>query len=247
MSATGTLFERWRETREGFAPLFLEPILEPAFAHLEPAIGPGRTFLDLGSGAGHVAAAARSCGARTVALDVEHSALVSSRVRFPGGEALAADAARLPLANASVDALFCFSVLQYADRPAAIAEMRRVLKPGGRVVVVENLAGSPVALAYRAWRSIAGIRYPAPLTPRRHLPWSERGIFLHAFPGGRCDAYSLISPLLLTVPRVYAADASEGPHSPVRTWLNRVRRWDSAWLDAMPALRHGAWMLIFRG
>lgn len=247
MSAPGTLLERWRETREGFAPLFLEPILEAAFAHLEPAIGPGRTFLDLGSGAGHVAAAVCACGGRVTALDVHAPALALSRVRFPSGDALAADAARLPLADASVDALFCFSVLQYADRPAAIAEMRRVLRADGRIVVVENLAGSPVALAYRAWRAIAGIRYPGHLTPRRHLAWSERGAFLEAFPSGACDAYSVLSPLLLTLPSVYAADASEGPHSPVRTWLNRVRRWDSAWLRAVPALRHGAWMMIFRG
>ncbi|MBI5169347.1 MAG: class I SAM-dependent methyltransferase [Candidatus Eisenbacteria bacterium] len=247
MSAPGALLERWRETREGFAPLFLEPILEPAFAHLEPAIGPGRTCLDLGSGAGHVAAAVRACGGHTIALDVDVPELARARHRFPGGEALAADAARLPLADGSVDAIFCFSVLQYTDRPSAIAEMRRVLRADGRLVVVENLAGSPVALAYRAWRAIAGIRYPDRLTPRRHLAWSERGMFLRHFPIGRCDACSLISPLLLALPRVYAADASEGPHSPVRTWLNRVRRWDSAWLEAVPALRHGAWMLIFRG
>lgn len=247
MNAPGALLERWRDTRDGFAPLFLEPILESAFSHLEPSIGPGRTFLDLGSGAGHVAAAVRACGGRTIVLDVDPPALAASRERFPGGDPLAADAAHLPLTDASIDAIFCFSVLQYADRPAAIAEMRRVLRPGGRVVVVENLAVSPVALAYRAWRAVARIRYPDRLTPRRHLAWSEREIFLRHFPGGRCDACSLISPLLLTLPRVYAADASEGPHSPVRTWLNRVRRWDSAWLDAVPALRHGAWMLIFRG
>ncbi len=247
MSAPGALLERWRETREGVAPLFLEPILEPAFAHLEPAIGPGRTFLDLGSGAGHVAASVRACGSRTIALDVDAPVLASARERFPGGDALAADAARLPLADGSVDAIFCFSVLQYADRPAAIAEMRRVLRAGGRIVVVENLAGSPVALAYRAWRAIARIRYPDRLTPRRHLAWSERGLFLRHFPGGTCEAHALFSPLLLTHPRVYRATASEEPRSSVRAAVRGMRRWDAACLGAVPALRHAAWMLLFRG
>ncbi len=79
MNAPGALLERWRDTRDGFAPLFLEPILESAFSHLEPSIGPGRTFLDLGSGAGHVAAAVRACGGRTIVLDVDPPARLVAR------------------------------------------------------------------------------------------------------------------------------------------------------------------------
>lgn len=51
---------------------------------------------------------------------------------------LAAEAAALPLADAQFDALICLSAFHYFRRPkAALAEMRRVLRPGGRLIVVD--------------------------------------------------------------------------------------------------------------
>ncbi len=243
----GRLFESWRTRRAGFAPLFLEPLMRPALAHLAGALRPGARVLDLGSGEGHVAGALRDCGARTICLDVGHDVLAGARRRHPGGDHVTGSAARLPLADASVDAIFCFSVLQYTDRDAALAEMRRVLRPGGRVVLVENLAGSPVALAYRAWRALLGIRYPDRLTPRRHLAWKDRGRCRAAFPEARVEAWYLLSAGLLLLPAVYNADASLPPGAPTRALLDVARRLDSTLMRALPWLRHGAWMLLMRG
>lgn len=242
-----SLFEAWRERRDGFAPLFLEPVMEPALGHLAGALHPGAVVLDLGSGSGHVADAVRACGGRTICLEIEPGVLAGSRRRYPGGSHVAADAASLPFAEASVDAVFCFSVLQYADRAAALAEMRRVLRPGGRVVVVENLAGSPVALAYRAWRALARVRYPKRLSPVDHLAWGGRDRFREAFPGARFDAWFLTSAALLLLPNVYNANSSEAPGSPVRALLGAALRLDSFLMRVAPWLRHGGWMFLMRG
>lgn len=241
------LFVEWRASREGFAPLFLEPVMESALAHLAGALRPGARVLDLGSGGGHVAAAVRACGGETLCLDLDPGVLADGRRRHPGGACVAADATRLPLADASVDAVFCFSVLQYTDRDAALAEVRRVLRPGGRVVVAENLAGSPVALAYRAWRALVRIRYPDRLTPRRHVGWGERERLLARFPGASAEAWYLISAALLVLPAVYNANEGEKPGSPVRACLGAARKLDTMLMTAAPWLRHGAWILLMKG
>lgn len=241
------LLAAWREQRAGFAPLFLEPILASAFAHLAPAVRPGARVLDLGSGEGHVAAAFRACGAEVFCLDVDPAVLGAARALRPTGAGIAGDVARLPFSGASFDVVFCFSVLQYADRAAALAEIRRVLRPGGRVAVAENLAGSPVALAYRAWRALFGIRYPDRLTPRRHLAWRDRQRWRSLFPDARFEAWCLTSTALLLAPAVYRATMDEPPGSPVRAWLGATRRLDAFLLRRCPWLRHAAWLFLMKG
>ncbi len=92
----------------------------------------GRRVLDLGSGSGHYAAEAVRRGARlAVALDLVWE--MACRSPRP---ALVADGACLPLASASFDAVVAALVLSYVEDPgAAIAEMARVLRPGGAVII----------------------------------------------------------------------------------------------------------------
>jgi ubiquinone/menaquinone biosynthesis C-methylase UbiE len=69
----------------------------------------------------------------------------------------AADAAALPLPTASVDAVVCSLVLcSVLDQPAAVAEIRRVLRPGGRLVWIEHVAArpGPAALVQRALMAV---------------------------------------------------------------------------------------------
>jgi ubiquinone/menaquinone biosynthesis C-methylase UbiE len=240
------LFESWKGRAAGFAPLFLEPVMAPALEHLEAGLRPGSLVLDVGSGGGQVADALRAHGARTICLDVDPGVVAAGRAKYAGGGHVAADASKLPLADASVDAIFCFSVLQYTDRDAAVGEMKRVLRPGGRLVLVENLEGNPLALLYRLWRGIARIQYPSRLTPRRHLAWSERSRLQHVFPGARFDAFYIFATLLLLVPRVYSATDRESPRSLVRRSLGACRRWDAALVRAVPLTRNLAWILLMR-
>jgi len=57
---------------------------------------------------------------------------------------LSADAHALPLADGSVDAVLCACVLcSVAQPPRALAELRRVLVPGGRLLLLEHVAAPP--------------------------------------------------------------------------------------------------------
>jgi malonyl-CoA O-methyltransferase len=103
-----------------------------------------QTILDLGCGPGHAAAAMRKRWprARVVAMDLALPMLQQARPRSGWNplqkpvDRINADARALPLADNSVDVLFCNLCLQWVeDLPAAFAGFRRVLKPEGLLLV----------------------------------------------------------------------------------------------------------------
>jgi len=237
-------FERWRTQGEGFSPLFSEPLLECALSHLEPALAAGATVIDLGSGPGHMAGMFAAMGARALAIDVDLAGLSTGRARHPGPACVAADQAGLPIRTASVDAVFSFSTLQYSDRDAVIAECRRVLKPGGRIAVVENLAGNPLARLSRALRAATWTRYPAHQEPRRHLRWRERTTYERAFGSVRFDAFHVLAPILLAAPRMHREPVARAGDTGARGLYALLARWDRGLARRWPAL---AWFVVVRG
>jgi len=100
---------------------------------------PGMRVLDLAAGTGTSARALASSGARTVACDFSLGMLRVGASR--GGEPVsfvAGDALRLPFGDGVFDAVtISFGLRNVADPGAALAEMRRVTRPGGRLVICE--------------------------------------------------------------------------------------------------------------
>lgn len=106
---------------------------------LEPLLPEGGTFLDVGAGTGATGAWLADHGT-LIAADFEFEALLLSRERHPHQLPLTADARRLPLADASVDALLCVTVLchQSIESPIEVVrEFARVVRPGGVVCLWE--------------------------------------------------------------------------------------------------------------
>lgn len=97
----------------------------------------GRRILDAGMGTGRVAAALCGDGARVVGIDVTPQMLERAQERAPAAHRLIARVgAHLPFADRSFDDAVCIRVLKYvSDWPEALAELRRVLRPGARLVV----------------------------------------------------------------------------------------------------------------
>lgn len=111
-------------------------------------VGPGNRVLDLGCGAGRHAFEAYRRGAHVVAFDADERELVGVKAMFeamdeageagPGGvaETVHGDALAMPFPDATFDRVIAAEVLEHiGDDDAAIAEIARVLRPGGVVAV----------------------------------------------------------------------------------------------------------------
>lgn len=98
----------------------------------------GQTVLDLAAGTGTSSLPFQRAGARVVSSDFSLGMLAEGRRRYPELPFVAGDATALPFADASFDAVtISFGLRNVVDVDAALAEMRRVTRPGGRLVICE--------------------------------------------------------------------------------------------------------------
>ncbi|GAA1491402.1 demethylmenaquinone methyltransferase [Brachybacterium sacelli] len=106
------------------------------------------TVLDLAAGTGTSSAAIARSGARVVAADFSLGMMAEGRRRGAPVPFIGADAQHLPFADDSFDAAVISFGLRNVHRPQdALAEMARVVRPGGRVVVCEF--STPTSLLFR--------------------------------------------------------------------------------------------------
>jgi SAM-dependent methyltransferase len=97
-------------------------------------VRPGMRVLDVATGPGYVAARAAQMGAEAVGVDFSADMVADSRRRFPGLTVAMGDAQALDFADVSFDAVVCAFGLLHMPLPGrAVAEAKRVLRPGGRL------------------------------------------------------------------------------------------------------------------
>jgi 2-polyprenyl-6-hydroxyphenyl methylase/3-demethylubiquinone-9 3-methyltransferase len=104
---------------------------------------PGERVLDLGCGAGRFVAALRDAGADPVGVEIAEAALERARRTAPGADLrLIEPDGSLPLEHAGVDLVWCSEVLEHvADTEHTLLEARRVLRPGGRILITVPFHG----------------------------------------------------------------------------------------------------------
>jgi SAM-dependent methyltransferase len=130
------LGERGDYTRE----FIVDPVIVPRIA--------GRGFgnaLDVGCGEGRFCRILRRHGIAPVGIDPTGRLLERARALDPSGDYRRASAEALPFADASFDLVVSYmTLIDIPDIRAAIAEMARVLRPGGRLLIA-NLTGFATA------------------------------------------------------------------------------------------------------
>ena len=119
----------------------------------EAVVAPGDRVLDACCGTGDLALAARAAGGTVVGLDFSERMLERARRKSSEIEWVEGDLLRLPFADGSFDAATVgFGVRNVADLDAGLRELRRVVRPGGRLGILEIVRPKgPLALFYRAW------------------------------------------------------------------------------------------------
>jgi len=102
-------------------------------------VGAGDLVVDVACGTGDLAALAVAAGAHAIGVDVAPAMLAHAGGR--GAMLVRADAAALPVRDGAADAVTCGFALRNVDAiPRVLAEAARVLRPGGRFVLLEVAA-----------------------------------------------------------------------------------------------------------
>jgi SAM-dependent methyltransferase len=138
-----------------------KPLERRLLAEFAAANAPG-LIADIGCGPGQAAAYLSGCGAEVVGVDLADEMVAQARRLFPTLRFERADMCALPFADgalAGIVALYCLIHLAPDAIPAALAEFRRSLRPGGALLVsfhigeetrhVEEMLGEAVNLDFR--------------------------------------------------------------------------------------------------
>ncbi|SEL50049.1 class I SAM-dependent methyltransferase [Streptacidiphilus jiangxiensis] len=162
------------------------------------AVGAGTRVLDVGTGTGAVAAAACERGARVTAIDAEPGMVALARRAAPAAEVHTAVLPSLPFADGAFDAAVANFVLNHVGRPRdALAELRRVVRPGGRIgLTIWCAPGAPgQELLGRAMEAAGAVRpaHLAPLAAEDDFPRTPDGLT------GLLDAAGLRGPTSSTL------------------------------------------------
>jgi SAM-dependent methyltransferase len=153
--------ELWEQLPERLAP----PDRELREALLLANVRAGERALDLGCGAGTFTASLARAGARAVGVEVARAPLRRARGAHPGLDfRLAPIDGALPLADNAFELVWASEVIEHvADTARWLSEIRRVLVPGGRLLLTTPAHGR---LGVALW----GLeRYSQPLSDHLHL------------------------------------------------------------------------------
>jgi ubiquinone/menaquinone biosynthesis C-methylase UbiE len=156
----------------------------PAFLGLLPP--PGRLTIDIGCGEGRVARELMSRGHVVKGIDGSPAMVEAARQGEPSVDATVADAASLPLDDATADLAVSFMTLQSVDDlETSIGEAARVLVPGGHLCVsVHRPLASYFGALEAAGLAVEAAREPIPgpdllsVLPRAER-WTRTPCFLH--------------------------------------------------------------------
>ncbi|MFR9806803.1 class I SAM-dependent methyltransferase [Pseudonocardia sp. RS010] len=162
----------WTESMpEAYAGGLEAPVFAPFAAELasRASTGTPRRVLEIAAGTGVVTRALAESlpGIDLLATDLNPAMVGHGARREPRARWEQADAARLPAPDGTVDLVVCgFGVMFFPDRPAAYAEVRRVLAPGGRFLFT---TWDEVATHAFADALCAGLRAAFPTDPPRFV------------------------------------------------------------------------------
>jgi SAM-dependent methyltransferase len=227
----------WGKGRYERAAAELAPVAKEVVARA--ALAPGDRVLDLGCGTGNVALLAARAGAVVTGVDPAERLVEVARERVPGASFVVGFAEELPFADAAFDVVISvFGAIFAADAKAALAELVRVLRPGGQALVTAWLPEGPL-------RRMIGIRGRAVAAatgeqPPKRFPWQDRDALGDAAArlGARVSFEDAEATFTAESPEAYLAGWREHPMEvAARPALERAGLLEAVEAEVLVALR----------
>jgi SAM-dependent methyltransferase len=137
-----TGFTAGADVYERARPTYPEEALAALDAEL--GLGPGRDVLDLAAGTGKLTRLLVARGANVTAVEPVPAMAAQLAAAVPGVTLLDGTAEAIPLVDRSVDVVTVGQAFHWFDAPVALAEIARVLRPGGGLALIWNNRDSSV-------------------------------------------------------------------------------------------------------
>lgn len=139
----------------------------------------GRTVVDVGAGTGKLTRLLAGTHARVIAVEPVEGMRAVLQERVPGIEIMHGVAEALPLPDATADVVTVAQAFHWFDHAKAVPELRRVLKPGGCLVLIWNSRDMSDPLQHALEELLAPLREEAPyqLGGAWRGPLEESGLF----------------------------------------------------------------------
>jgi ubiquinone/menaquinone biosynthesis C-methylase UbiE len=158
-------FDREATTYERTRPSYPAQAVAWLVEHL--GLGPGVRSVDVAAGTGKLTRLLATTRADLLAVEPVEGMRAILRDTLPAVPVTAATAEQLPFASRSVDAVTVAQAFHWFDADAALPELRRVLRPAGRLGLLWNARDRGVDWVDRVWAVMDRVE--------KRAPWRERG------------------------------------------------------------------------
>lgn len=174
--------------------LFFRPIIPFVCNYFASVNKINGKLLDVGCGCGEKANALLKIGFDVIGIDYDAERINAAKKYYPGVDFRCYYIRhQLPFRDNSFDVIFSNSVFQYIEHESIIGECKRILKPDGCIILIENLKNNPVTKFGRAYRKMTKHDYHS--YPFNHFTYKEINSLTYQFDNAVLNYFHFLTPL----------------------------------------------------
>lgn len=204
--------------------------------------------LDLGCGQGY-RTSRTGCrlpqhAGSAIGVDINRAQLTYAQRNHADSSFVQTSMEQLPFDDNTFDGVFSFSVLQYVDWRAVTLRLKELLKPGGKIALVEQLAQNPIAVGYRHFHSLVGLRHEPDQNPLGHISWRDLAFFEQHFDNVQLTPVYLSVPINNLVPALLKGITGKPRQVKTERLFRTLYSVDKLIIERVPSVHKYCWQVM---